>query len=80
MVILDLEDFPSVAQRAQEILSVYQRVDILVNNAGIGSRGEVSETALDVFIKLININYIGQVAITKGNSLNITFLTYFYTY
>lgn len=66
VVVLDLEDFTSIEQRVQEIISVHQCVDILVNNAGIGSRGEVSETALDVFIKLMNVNYIGQVAVTKA--------------
>jgi dehydrogenase/reductase SDR family protein 7B len=37
-----------------------------VNNAGVSYRGEVTETTLDVDAKVMNINYFGTVALTKG--------------
>ncbi|KAK2162502.1 hypothetical protein LSH36_97g03008 [Paralvinella palmiformis] len=66
VVVVDLEDFDSIEQRAQDIISIHHRVDILVNNAGISNRGDVQSTSLDVFIKVMNVNFIGQVAITKA--------------
>ena len=41
-------------------------VDIVINNAGMSSRGSATDTSLDVDVTIMNINYFGQIAVTKG--------------
>lgn len=63
---LDLEDHGSIGEACESILKVYGRVDILINNAGIGCRSTVEKTELDTYKKVMDLNYFGQIAITKG--------------
>lgn len=64
---LDLEDGDVLVEKVDAILSIYGYIDILVNNAGISYRGVAVETQKEVDYKVMNINYFGTVAITKGN-------------
>lgn len=63
---LDLQDLNNLPDKVRTILGIYGYVDVLVNNAGVSYRGEVTETTLDVDAKVMNINYFGTVALTKG--------------
>ncbi|XP_067930088.1 dehydrogenase/reductase SDR family protein 7-like [Watersipora subatra] len=65
-VFLDLEDHDSIPKACQRIISLFGRVDILINNAGIGCKAKVADLELDTFKKVMNINYFGQIAVTKG--------------
>lgn len=40
-------------------------IDILINNAGISMHGEFKDTDIEVFQKVMNINYLGTVYCTK---------------
>lgn len=51
------------------MLAIYGRVDILVNNAGVASRAKVVDTELNTYKKIMDVNYFGQIAVTKGESL-----------
>jgi len=42
------------------------RIDVLVNNAGISMRGSCQATPLDIHRRVFEVNYFGQVAITRG--------------
>ena len=44
----------------------FGRIDILINNAGISQRSLTIDTDLDVYAKIMNINYLGTAAITKS--------------
>ena len=41
-------------------------MDILVNNGGVSYRGTMLDTDLDVHVKVMTVNYLGQVALTRG--------------
>lgn len=66
IVPLDLEfpdDFPA---KVAEVERTVGPIDILINNAGIGQRAYAKDTALDVDRRVMAINYIGTVALTKA--------------
>ena len=63
---LDLSDAASIAGRAQEAVEAFGHVDILVNNAGVSSRSCVMETDAAVDRRVMEVNFFGTVALTKG--------------
>ncbi len=65
-LVLDLEDLASLSKAAQEVLSTYGRVDLLINNAGLSQRAYAFETDISVDDRLMRINYLGTVALTKA--------------
>ncbi len=66
IVQLDLERPTEIPKIVAEAIKIFGRIDILINNAGISYRGEVCSTALEVDMKVMMVNYFGQVAVTKG--------------
>jgi dehydrogenase/reductase SDR family member 7B len=63
---LDLErpdEFPSIVSK---VLADVQKVDILVNNAGISQRGLAKDTLVEVDKRLIDVNLLGTIAVTKA--------------
>lgn len=65
-VVFDLSDTKTILSAAVEILKYLGHVDILINNAGISYRGTIVETGLDVDKKVMETNYFGPIALTKG--------------
>ncbi|KAK7794188.1 hypothetical protein R5R35_000483 [Gryllus longicercus] len=63
---LDVSDINNIPQYVTKALAIHGHIDILVNNAGMSYRGTVLNTNIDVDIKLMLINYFGQVALTKA--------------
>lgn len=59
----DLDTLPGVVQKA---LDLFGSVDILVNNAGISQRSKIADTGMDVYEKLIRVDYLGTVALSKA--------------
>ena len=66
ILVLDLSDSASIPQKCQEAVGLYGRIDILVNNAGVSSRGCVLDTDLSVDRRVMEVNFFGTVAVTKG--------------
>lgn len=64
--ILDLEKPDSFSAMTTAIISKFNRIDILINNGGISQRGEVHETTLEIDRKIMEINYFGNIALTKA--------------
>ncbi|XP_051164996.1 dehydrogenase/reductase SDR family protein 7-like isoform X2 [Leptopilina boulardi] len=62
----DLTEINSLNSEVDKVIKIHGTVDILINNAGISYRGEVENTNVDVYIKVMLINYFAQVAITKA--------------
>ena len=63
---LDLEvssNFPSLAK---QIVEKYGRIDFLFNNGGLSQRSEVNETPIEVDRRIMEINYFGNIALTKA--------------
>lgn len=63
---LDLSDAESLSEKAAEALSFYGYVDYLFNNGGISQRSLATDTRLDVTRRVMEINFFGQVALTKA--------------
>ncbi|XP_049956983.1 dehydrogenase/reductase SDR family protein 7-like isoform X1 [Schistocerca serialis cubense] len=63
---LDLSDLNALPGRVAKVLEIFGHIDILINNGGISYRGNILTTSIDVDIKLMLINYFGQVALTKA--------------
>lgn len=63
---MDLGDIKSIPAKARVALAIFGEVDILVNNAGILHSGNVLDTELDVDRKVMDVNYFGTLALTKG--------------
>lgn len=63
---LDLEDFTQFSSKAEEAISAFGKVDILVNNGGISQRSFVKDTDILVDKRIMDVNYLGTVALTKA--------------
>lgn len=63
---LDVTDFAAATAAARAAVAFTGQVDILVNNAGVSQRSLVKETLFDVDKRILEINYLGTVAITKA--------------
>ncbi len=46
-------------------INTFGGIDVLINNAGISMHGELRNTQVDVFKKVMDINYLGTVYCTK---------------
>lgn len=69
VLVLDLATDPAVlrAQAAGEAQRLWGApVDVLVNNGGISSRSPAEETTLEVDSRVMAVNFLGPVALTKG--------------
>ncbi|GEP49410.1 oxidoreductase [Flavobacterium noncentrifugens] len=62
----DLSDFYEAHANVQKAISFFGRVDILVNNGGISQRSLLAETSFEVDKKLMEVDYLGTVALTKA--------------
>ena len=63
---LDLEDYISLEEKATEAIAAFGRVDVLINNGGISQRSFVKDTNISVDKRLMDVNYLGTVALTKA--------------
>ena len=63
---LDLADYTGFADLVPEITAKLGGVDVLINNAGISQRSFVKETSLEVDKKLIEVNLLGTIALSKA--------------
>src|SRR5262252_5712010 len=63
---LDVTKADDLQDKAHIALEMFDGVDILVNNAGITQRSLVKDTEIDVYRKLMEVNFFGAVALTKA--------------
>jgi short-subunit dehydrogenase len=66
IVTLDLEDYSNLKSKVDEAITAFGRIDILVNNGGISQRSLVKDTQIAVDKRIMDINYLGTVALTKA--------------
>lgn len=62
----DLADFEQMKPVALEAIQCFGNVDILINNGGISQQSLIIDTDISVDKKLIDIDYLGTIAITKA--------------
>jgi short-subunit dehydrogenase len=63
---LDLANLPQVEAKIKAITQDFGNIDILVNNAGIGYTGTLSETSLEDWQQVINLNLTSVFECIKG--------------
>jgi short-subunit dehydrogenase len=62
----DLIDFEKAKNHAQTAISFFGKIDILINNGGVSQRSLIAETDFEVDKKLIEVDYLGTVALSKA--------------
>lgn len=62
---LDLAQSQSLEGTTQAAIQLFGHVDILINNGGISQRSLVQESTMDVYRRLMEVNFFGAVALTK---------------
>ena len=63
---LDLENYMGLSARVDEALALFGGVDMLFNNGGISQRSFAKDTSIAVDKRLMDVNYLGTVALTKA--------------
>lgn len=66
VVPLDLEKPFELASVVNDVLTDDTQVDVLINNGGVAQRSLAADTILEVDHRLMLINYLGTVAMTKA--------------
>ncbi|MCO6487825.1 MAG: SDR family oxidoreductase [Phaeodactylibacter sp.] len=63
---MDVADFAGIPAKARQALGWFGAVHILVNNAGISQRSAVKDTQFEVDKKIMEVNFLGAVAVSKA--------------
>lgn len=62
----DLNDIDAAPAMVDKALAFFGRIDVLINNAGVSQRSLIRETRFEVYKKLIEIDYLGTIALSKA--------------
>lgn len=63
---LDLANYKAMQNVTSKAIELFGRIDILINNGGISQRSPIIETDIEVDKKLMEIDYLGTVALSKA--------------
>ena len=63
---MDVSQTDLADQKCKEAEQFFGPVDIFINNAGISQRGYVEHTSLDVDRRIFEVNFFGNIALTKA--------------
>lgn len=63
---LDLKQLDNLTALAQQVKDQFGRIDFLFNNAGVSQRSLCIDTDLDVYRTLLDLDVLGQIAMTKA--------------
>lgn len=66
IVPLDISEFDTLSSKTTLALSLFGPIDILINNAGISQRSLILNTDFEVYKKLMDIDYLGTVGLSKA--------------
>jgi short-subunit dehydrogenase len=66
IISLDLEAYADLQPKVDEAILAFGKIDVLVNNGGISQRAFAKDTQIRVDKKIMEINYLGTIALTKG--------------
>lgn len=62
----DLVDFDNAKRNVEKAISFFGKIDVLINNGGVSQRSLIAETDFEVDRKLIEVDYLGTVALSKA--------------
>jgi dehydrogenase/reductase SDR family protein 7B len=63
---LDLNTPETFEAKKNEALKKFGHIDILINNGGVSQRSLAKDTSIEVDRRLMEVNYVGTVALTKA--------------
>lgn len=63
---LNLEHSENFKELTEKVISKYGKIDFLFNNGGLSQRSEAGDTPMDVDRRIMEINYFGNIALTKA--------------
>ncbi len=63
---LDLSAPETLDDKTKAAIVLFGHIDILVNNGGISQRSLIQESTIDVYRRLMEVNYFGAIALSKG--------------
>ena len=63
---LDVTDKESIEKSVLQAMTLDGRIDVLINNAGISQRSLFLETSMETYRTLFEVDFFGQVALTKA--------------
>ena len=66
IITIDLEDYNNLQPKVDAAIALFGKVDILVNNGGISQRSFAKDTLISVDKRIMDINYLGTVALSKA--------------
>ena len=66
IVPLNLEKYNSLKEITEKTIALFGTIDVLVNNGGISQRSLAKNTSIAVDKRIMDINYLGTVALTKA--------------
>lgn len=59
--LVDVTDQRAVEALASRVIATFGGLDVLVNNAGIGHHGELADTSLETWRRLMDVNFWGPI-------------------
>ena len=62
----DLENLENIPELYSSVIKAVNGIDILINNAGISAWSSVNETDLEVYKRVMNLDYFSVVSLTKS--------------
>lgn len=62
----DLGDYENLKPIAEKAIQLFGKIDILINNGGISQRSLVIDTNISVDKRLMEVNYLGTVGLSKA--------------
>lgn len=63
---IDMANPTAIAEFSNIVSKQFPRIDVLINNAGISQRSKAEETSLEVDRRIMEVNFFGQVNLTKS--------------
>lgn len=66
VVPLDLEKSDEFEAKAKLVYDHFGHIDYLFNNGGLSQRGEAGDTSIEVDRRIMEINYFGNIALSKA--------------
>lgn len=62
----DVTNFESLPDKVDRVINHFGYLNILINNAGLGQRSAVRDTKFEVDQEIMEVNFLGTVALTKA--------------
>lgn len=63
---LDLAETIKAEEWAQKVIAHFGRINCLINNGGMSQRAEAHATPLEIDRRMMEVNYFGNIALTKA--------------